>query len=88
MFQSAISCKEYEHFVQVAKESEEEAEKLLVRYTNTTQNMLQEVINHFHHGGKLPETSFAHSECELQDAIARGDYKQILDNGHHITGHF
>ena len=88
MFQSAISCKEYSQFVEVARVSEEEAQKILIRYTNTTQNLLQEVINHFHHGGKLPQTSFSTRECELQEAIARGEFKQIFDDGHHKTGHF
>ena len=88
MFQSAISCREYEEFVQIAKRSEEEAERVLIRYTNTTQAMLQEVINYFHHDGRLPQTSFSHSECVLQEAIRKGKYKEILDVGHHRTGHF
>ena len=88
MFQSNISCKDYEAFVAVAKESESEALKLIIKYTNSTQAMLQEVINYFHHGGSLPQTSFSHSECILQRAIERGDYKEVLSEGHHKLGNF
>ena len=78
MFQSAISCRDYEHFVAVCRESEEEALKLLTRYTNTDQDLLHEVVNAIHHGGIMPHIPFTHSECELQDAIASGDYTEVL----------
>lgn len=88
MFQSAITCREFEHFVSVCKDSEEEALKLVTRYTNTDQDLLHAVIDAIHHGGKFPQTPFTHSECVLQEKIARGDYKEILDEGHHKLGHF
>ena len=78
MFQSAISCRDFEHFVSVCKESEEEALKILTRYTNTDQDLLREVVNAIHHGGKFPQIPFTHSECEIQDKIASGEYRDIL----------
>ncbi len=78
MFQSAISCKDYNHFVQVCKESEEKAMNLMIKYTNTTQGLLQETIDAIWHGGKLPDTSFSDSECALQEKIARGEYAKIF----------
>ena len=88
MFQSAISCKDYYYFVEVCKESEEKAIQLKCKYTNTTQDMLQETINAIWHGGQLPQLSFTELECKLQDKIARGDFKKTLDEGHHKIGHF
>ena len=88
MFQSAITCREYNHFIEVCKESEEEALKLLVKYTNTDQEFLHDHINAIWHGGKLPKCPFNTQECELQEKIMRGDYKKVLDEGHHRTGHF
>ena len=88
MFQSAISCREFHTFIEVCKRSEDEARDLMVRYTNTDQDFLREVINAIHHGGKMPQTPFTEQECELQEKIARGDYREVLDSGHHITGHF
>ena len=88
MFQSAITCKEYKHFISVCQESEEEALKLLVRYTNTDQDFLHEVVNAIHHGGTMPRIPFDTQECELQEKIARGEYNDVLDEGHHKLGHF
>jgi len=88
MFQSAITCREFHHFIEVCKESEQEAKKLAIRYTNTDQDFLHEIIDAIHHGGKMPTTPFTEQECMLQEKIARGDYKEILDEGHHKLGHF
>lgn len=88
MFQSAISCRDYEKFCTVCAESEEAALQLIVKYTNTDQDLLHAVIDHIHHGGKAPEPPFGHNECELQEAIARGDYRKTMDEGHHKIGHF
>jgi hypothetical protein len=88
MFQSAITCREFHHFIEVCEASEEEAKKLAIRYTNTDQDFLHEVIDAIHHGGKMPKTPFTEQECILQEKIARGDYKEILDEGHHKLGHF
>ena len=82
MFQSAITCREYEHFIEVARESEEEALKLLCRYTNTDQQLLHDALDAIRHGAKLPKSPFSHQECELQDAIARGDFKKTFDDAH------
>ena len=78
MFQSAITCREYNHFIEVCKESEEEALKLLVRYTNTDQDLLYDVIKSIHHGATMPHIPFNEQECELQEKIIRGEYNDIL----------
>ena len=88
MFQSAISCKQYEEFVAICQRSEEEALALVVRYTNTDQDLLHAVVEAIWHGGKMPHPPFGHNECELQDAIAAGKFKKVLDEGHHRIGHF
>lgn len=82
MFQSAITCREYEHFIEVARESEEGALKLLCRYTNTDQQLLHDVLDSIRHGGEMPKSPFSHQECELQDAIARGDFKKTFKEAH------
>ena len=82
MFQSAITCREYEHFVEVAKESEEEALKLLCRYTNTDQQFLHDVLDEIRHGGRAPKSPFSPLEGELQDAIARGDFRKTFEEAH------
>jgi len=88
MFQSAISCREYHNFLALCRESEMKAKEALIRYTNTDQDFLRAVIDAVWHGGKMPHTPFTEQECELQEKIAKGEYKKILDHGHHKTGHF
>ena len=88
MFQSAITCRDYQKFIDVCKESREEAEKLLCRYTNTDQELLNDVILSIWEGKTMPHIPFNEGECALQEAIIRGDYRDVLDQGHHITGHF
>jgi len=78
MFQSAITCKQFEDFVKLCKESKEEALKVCCQYTNTDQDLLREVIEAIHHGGKFPQTPFTHSECEVQNKIMKGYYDEIL----------
>lgn len=88
MFQSAISSRDYDHFVEVCKQSEEQAHQLKIRYTNTDQEFLQEVIDAVWHGGEFPETPFFHNETFLQEQIIQGELKETLDRGHRLTGHF
>ena len=88
MFQSAITSREYEHFVEVCKRSEEEARALAIKYTNTDQALLHDLIDAIWHDGGIPQTPFFHSESVLQEKISRGDYKKELDEGHHRVGHF
>ena len=82
MFQSAITCREYERFVEVARRSEEEALKLLCRYTNTDQQLLHDVLDAIRHGAKMPKAPFSPQEGNLQDAIARGDFKKTFEEAH------
>jgi hypothetical protein len=88
MFQSAITCQEYENFLKVCKKSEEEAIKIMIRYTNTDQDFLRGVIDAIWHDGKLPDMPFMTSECELQQKIRDGSYHDVFDEGHHKLGHF
>ena len=88
MFQSAISSRDYEHFVEVCKRSEEEALELKIKYTNTDQDFLQEVIDFIWHDGTGPQVPFSHKEAVLQERISHGELKEDLDEGHHRVGHF
>ena len=58
MFQSAITCRDYQKFIDVCKESREEAEKLLCRYTNTDQELLNDVILSIWEGKTMPHIPF------------------------------
>ena len=88
MFQSAITSREYEHFVEVCKRSKEDAIDLMIKYTNTDQAFLQEVIDHIWGDGDYSSAPFSHRETLLQEQISQGKFKNVLDEGHHKVGHF
>ena len=80
MFQSAITSLEYDHFIEVCRESEQDARSLIVKYTNTDQELLHDVIDAIHHGGSWPHIPFNHSESVLQQKIRNGEYRDILSD--------
>jgi len=75
MFQSALTCREYQKFITIAKESRQKAIEMLVKYTYTDQMVLHDLLEAVESDSLPPNLTWNEMECRIQDDIIKGKYK-------------